>query len=38
MLVIPDTPDGRVEDAQMTLCHMLAYAFMEAADGGGGGS
>src|SRR4051812_49392839 len=29
VLVIPDTHYGRVEDAQMTLCHMLAYAFME---------
>ncbi len=30
VLVIPDTHYGRVEDAQMTVCHMLAYAFMEA--------
>jgi D-sedoheptulose 7-phosphate isomerase len=30
VLVIPDTHYGRVEDAQMTICHMLAYAFMEA--------
>ena len=29
VLVIPDTHYGRVEDAQMTICHMLAYAFME---------
>ena len=37
-LVIPDTHYGRVEDAQMTICHMLAYAFMEAADAAGGRS
>ena len=36
LLVIPDTHYGRVEDAQMTICHMLAYAFMEANDGEGG--
>ena len=29
VLVIPDTHYGRVEDAQMTICHLLAYAFME---------
>ena len=29
VLVVPDTHYGRVEDAQMTLCHLLAYAFME---------
>ena len=29
VLVIADTHYGRVEDAQMTICHMLAYAFME---------
>jgi D-sedoheptulose 7-phosphate isomerase len=29
VLVVPDTHYGRVEDAQMTVCHMLAYAFME---------
>lgn len=29
VLVIPDTHYGRVEDAHMTLCHMLAYTFME---------
>ena len=29
LLVIADGHYGRVEDAQMTLCHMLAYAFME---------
>jgi D-sedoheptulose 7-phosphate isomerase len=38
LLVIPDTHYGRVEDAQMTICHMLAYAFMEAADAAEGGS
>jgi D-sedoheptulose 7-phosphate isomerase len=38
VLVIPDTHYGRVEDAQMTICHMLSYAFMEAADGAEGGS
>ncbi|WP_422924855.1 D-sedoheptulose-7-phosphate isomerase [Singulisphaera sp. PoT] len=32
VLVIEDTHYGRVEDAQMTICHMLAYAFMEKAD------
>jgi D-sedoheptulose 7-phosphate isomerase len=35
VLVMPDTHYGRVEDAQMTICHMLAYAFMEAADAAG---
>lgn len=29
VIVIPDTHYGRVEDAQMTICHMLCYAFME---------
>lgn len=29
VLVIPDTHYGRVEDAQMAICHMLSYAFME---------
>jgi D-sedoheptulose 7-phosphate isomerase len=38
LLVIPDTHYGRVEDAQMTICHMLSYAFMEAADAAEGGS
>lgn len=33
VLVFPDTHYGRVEDAQMTVCHMLAYAFMEEAAG-----
>jgi D-sedoheptulose 7-phosphate isomerase len=28
-LVIQDTHYGRVEDAQMGICHMLCYAFME---------
>jgi D-sedoheptulose 7-phosphate isomerase len=29
VLVINDTHYGRVEDAQMGICHLLAYAFME---------
>jgi len=29
LLVINDTHYGRVEDAQMNICHMLCYAFME---------
>jgi D-sedoheptulose 7-phosphate isomerase len=29
VIVINDTHYGRVEDAQMTICHMLCYAFME---------
>jgi len=29
VLVIADTHYGRVEDAQMGICHMLCYAFME---------
>jgi D-sedoheptulose 7-phosphate isomerase len=28
-IVIQDTHYGRVEDAQMTICHMLCYAFIE---------
>ena len=28
-VVINETHYGRVEDAQMTVCHMLCYAFME---------
>ncbi len=36
VLVIPDTHCGRVEDAQMTICYMLNYTFMEAADAAGG--
>ena len=28
-IVIQDTHYGRVEDAQMAICHMLCYAFME---------
>ncbi len=28
-IVIKDTHYGRVEDAQMAICHMLCYAFME---------
>ncbi len=38
VLVIDDTHYGRVEDAQMTICHMLAYAFMEAPGVAGGRS
>lgn len=33
LLVVPDDHYGRVEDAQMTLCHMLAYAFIEKVAG-----
>jgi D-sedoheptulose 7-phosphate isomerase len=29
VIVINDTHYGRVEDAQMGICHMLCYAFME---------
>ena len=29
VIVIADTHYGRVEDAQMCICHMLCYAFME---------
>ena len=29
VLVIDDTHFGRVEDAHMTICHLLCYAFME---------
>jgi len=29
VIVINDTHYGRVEDAQMTICHMLCYLFME---------
>lgn len=29
LIVIQDTHYGRVEDAQMTICHMLCYAFIE---------
>lgn len=29
VIVVNDTHYGRVEDAQMTICHMLCYAFME---------
>jgi D-sedoheptulose 7-phosphate isomerase len=29
LIVIADTHYGRVEDAQMNICHMLCYAFME---------
>lgn len=33
VLVAPDTHYGRVEDAHMTVCHLLAYAFMEQTSG-----
>lgn len=36
VIVLPDGHYGRVEDAQMTICHMLAYAFMEAEGAVGG--
>jgi D-sedoheptulose 7-phosphate isomerase len=29
VVVIEDTHYGRVEDAQMGICHLLCYAFME---------
>ncbi len=29
LLVVPDTHYGRVEDAQMSVLHMICYAFME---------
>jgi len=29
VIVIDSTHYGRVEDAQMGICHMLCYAFME---------
>ena len=32
VLVINDSHYGRVEDAQMGVCHMLCYAFMEKPD------
>src|SRR5579859_501869 len=32
-LVIHDTHYGRVEDAQMGICHLLCYAFIEQATG-----
>ena len=32
VIVIHDTHYGRVEDAQMAICHMLCYAFMENPD------
>jgi len=34
-LVIDDIHYGRVEDAQMTICHMLCYAFMENPEAAG---
>lgn len=35
VLVIDSTHYGRVEDAQMGICHMLCYAFMENPELGG---
>ncbi len=32
VLVVDDTHYGRVEDAHMGICHMIAYAFMEITD------
>jgi D-sedoheptulose 7-phosphate isomerase len=32
VITINDTHYGRVEDAQMAICHMLCYAFMENPD------
>jgi D-sedoheptulose 7-phosphate isomerase len=29
VIVVNDTHYGRAEDAQMAICHMLCYAFME---------
>lgn len=29
VIVVDDTHYGRVEDAQMTICHLLCYAFLE---------
>ena len=37
VLVINDTHYGRVEDAQMGICHLLCYAFMEKPELGGPG-
>jgi D-sedoheptulose 7-phosphate isomerase len=34
VLTIADTHYGRVEDAQMGICHLLCYAFMENPDWG----
>jgi len=35
VIVINDTHYGRVEDAEMGICHMLCYAFMERPDRAG---
>jgi D-sedoheptulose 7-phosphate isomerase len=37
VIVIQDTHYGRVEDAQMGICHMLCYAFMENSQRNEGG-
>ena len=34
VIVIDDTHYGRVEDVQMTICHLLCYAFIENPDWG----
>jgi D-sedoheptulose 7-phosphate isomerase len=36
VLVIDDTHYGRVEDAQMAICHLLCYAFIEHPEWGKG--
>jgi D-sedoheptulose 7-phosphate isomerase len=35
VIVINDTHYGRVEDAQMSICHLLSYAFIEHPDWAG---
>ena len=32
VIVIDDTHYGRVEDAQMTICHLICYSFIESGD------
>lgn len=38
VIVINDTHYGRVEDAQMGVCHLLCYAFMEHPEWAGAGA
>jgi D-sedoheptulose 7-phosphate isomerase len=38
VIVINDTHYGRVEDAQMGVCHLLCYAFMEHPEWAGVGA
>ena len=38
VIVINDTHYGRVEDAQMSICHLLSYAFIEHPDWAGSGT